>query len=378
MTLRLGSYNVENLFNRVRILNMRDEKATSERLADVVKLQKLLDKASYSEATRNAVFEISSALLRDIDFRVDIGSLGSWKKGDGKTGYRINRSCRGRDDWMGEITFKLSAFSDRQRLNTAAVVKAMRADVLCLVEVEGLSALQKFNSEALGRMYRQYLLIDSPNDPRGIDVGCFTRHPITNVRTHMFDAFGGFKRVFSRDCLEIEIALPGNRRLVYLLNHFKSQRSGGDDDAEQSARKRLAQASRVAQVVGGYDLSREFVAVAGDLNEDSSSPLHSLAPLFAVPGLVPVVDPSRPRNERWTHYYSAGKEGERLSQLDYMFVSKALHSTITGLGFERRGIFEIDKVTARERAEPVHPFDTVTRWDESASDHAGLVAEFAL
>jgi hypothetical protein len=105
--------------------------------------------------------------------------------------------------------------------------------------------------------------------------------------------------------------------------------------------------------------------------------LHSLAPLFAVPDSVPVVDPSKPHTERRMHYYAGARRGSALSQLDYMFASKALHSTIIGLGFERRGIFEIDKAAAQECAEPVSPY-TVTRSDESASDHAGLVAEFAL
>ncbi|HET9653032.1 MAG TPA: endonuclease/exonuclease/phosphatase family protein [Usitatibacter sp.] len=378
MSLRLATYNVENLFRRARILNMRDEDETSERLVEVARIQKLLGQAGYSDATRDAVFEISSRLVHDIDFRVDMGSLGAWRKADGATGYRIHKSCRGRDDWVGEITFKFADFSDRQRLNTAAVVKALGADVLCLVEVEGLSALEKFNAEALGGMYRQYLLIDSPNDPRGIDVGCFTKYPITRLRTHIFDEFGQFKRVFSRDCLEIEVALPDGRRLAYLLNHFKSQRTVNAAEAQKAALRRRAQATRVAQIAAAYDLSRELVAVAGDLNEDSSNPLHSLEPLFETPGLVPVVDPSMERIERWTHYYAGGRKGERLSQLDYMFVSKALHSTLTGLGFERRGIFEVDKATVREGAQAVQPFETVTRWDESASDHAGLVAEFAL
>ncbi|MGE0356486.1 MAG: endonuclease/exonuclease/phosphatase family protein [Burkholderiales bacterium] len=379
MSIRLGTYNVENLFRRARILNMRDEKETGSLLSEVAKLQKLLDRQSYTDAIKDDVFALSAKLVQYIDVRVDLGSLGAWKKEPpktGATGYRVYKSCSGRGDWIGEITFKYSDFSDQQRMNTAAVVKALNADVLCLIEVEGLNALEKFNRDALGKMYAQYLLIDSPNDPRGIDVGCMSRFPIENIRTHIFDKFGSFQRVFSRDCLEVEIALPSGKPLVYLLNHFKSQRSVGPGEAERSAEKRKAQASRVAEILNRYDLTKDFVAVAGDLNEDTSNQYQSLAPLLEVKDLFPVVDPKAPKVERWTHYFEGGKKGEKLSQLDYLLVSKTLHDRMTGVGFERRGIFNIDTITAKEGAPPVTPFDTVTAWDESASDHAGLVAEF--
>ena len=92
-----------------------------------------------------------------------------------------------------------------------------------------------------------------------------------------------------------------------------------------------------------------------------------------------VVDPAVPMNQRYTHYYEdAGAGRPKLTQLDYIFVSEALRHRITGYGFERRGIHGIDTVAAREGAEPITPFPTVTGPDLSASDHAALWVDLDL
>jgi hypothetical protein len=85
-----------------------------------------------------------------------------------------------------------------------------------------------------------------------------------------------------------------------------------------------------------------------------------------------VIDPTASIDERWSYYYSGAKKGQRFSQLDYIFLSKPLADRITAHGHERRGIAEIDQATAQEGLPLVKPFDTVTSWDTSASDHAAL------
>jgi len=96
-------------------------------------------------------------------------------------------------------------------------------------------------------------------------------------------------------------------------------------------------------------------------------------------GLHPVVDPALPMNPRYTHYYEdAGAGRLKLTQLDYIFVSEALRHRITGYVFERRGMHGIDAVAAREGAEPITPFPTVTGPDLPASDHAALWVDLDL
>ncbi|MCO7264020.1 endonuclease/exonuclease/phosphatase family protein [Dickeya zeae] len=376
MKLRLASYNVENLFHRTAILNLPDPQQSSELLEKVRQLQTLLENDNYDDALKEKVFTLTSNLQPYIDLRVDGGSLGSWKSEAGKTGFRINKSCRGRGDWLGELVFRSEAFSDQQRKNTGLVINALNADILCAAEVENMAVLHDFNQQILAdQAFAQYVMIDSPNDPRGIDVACLTRHRITQLRTHIFDTSASFSPLFSRDCLEVTIDIGLTQPVHVLCNHFKSQNGRNDEERERAARRRRAQAERVADIVRGYNLQQEYVVVMGDLNEDSANPWHSLAPLFSVADLHPVVDPALPETARYTYYFSGGKSGERLNQLDYIFISTPLHQAKVDWGIERRGIYNIDKIAAKEGADPVVPFPTVTSWDTGASDHAAVWVE---
>lgn len=380
MRLRIATYNVENLFRRTAILNLKDSNRIDELLELVRQLQNLLSRDKYSDELKDEVFVISQKLVGYIDIRKDAGSLGNWKKEDNRTGFRINKGCRGRKDWLGEIVFKAKEFSDQQRKNTGKVIKAMDADIICLIEVEGMDVLGAFNSQVLGtKKFKQFVMIDSPNDPRGIDVACLTRGHIANVRTHVFDDGEKFKPVFSRDCLEVTIEIPGLNQPVYVLcNHFKSQNGYTSADKQKSADKRKDQSKSVVKILKGYDLTKDYVVVMGDLNEDSDNPFCSLTPLFNVPDLIPLIDPNLPAKQRYTYYFGGGKKGERLNQLDYIFLSKPLHSSIMNQGIERRGIFDIGRISAKEGAEPVIPFEEVSSWDLGASDHAGVWVEVEL
>lgn len=381
MKLRIATYNVENLFRRAAILNLRDSDRVDELLDKVRQLQKLLGHDEYTAELKDGVFEFTHQLLLYVDIRKDAGSLGDWKKEDERTGFRINKGCKGRGDWIGEIVFKAKEFSDQQRKNTGKVIKALDADILCAVEVEGMDVLRAFNGQVLAgaKKFKQYVMIDSPNDPRGIDVACLTKHRIAGVRTHVFDEGLEFNPVFSRDCLEVAVEVQGLDRPVFVLcNHFKSQSGKTDADRAKSAAKRKDQARTVKKILKAYDLSRDYVVVLGDLNEDTSNTFKSLAALHDIEDLHPVVDPALPLAERYTYHFEGGKKGERLNQLDYIFLSAPLHQATTSYGFERRGIFEIDKITAKEGATYVAPFPEVDSWDVGASDHAGLWVEMEL
>jgi hypothetical protein len=76
--------------------------------------------------------------------------------------------------------------------------------------------------------FRTNMLVDG-NDARGIDVGCFSQVPILSVRSHVDMPTPGADPatpVFSRDCPEFEIPLPGGNTLILLGNHLKSQGYG--------------------------------------------------------------------------------------------------------------------------------------------------------
>lgn len=87
---------------------------------------------------------------------------------------------------------------------------------------------------------------------------------------------GTKRRIFSRDCLELAIDRDEDTRIHVLCNHFKSQTGAADE----SAAKRLEQARAVAAILDRYDLTKQYVVVMGDLNEDISSTFGSLHPLL--------------------------------------------------------------------------------------------------
>lgn len=376
MKIRIATYNVENLFRRAAILNIQDQALVDDLLEKVKRLQFLISETTYTDQIKDEVFEITHQLLKYVDLRRDGGTLGDWKKEGEYTGFRINKSCKGRADWLGELTFKGKDFSDQQRKNTGKVIKSLNADILCLVEVEGMAVLKAFNSQVLGtKKFAQYTMIDSPNDPRGIDLACLTRHKIVALKTHVFDAGKRFNPVFSRDCLEVAIDVGAAEPIFVLCNHFKSQGGKTQEERDDAAAKRFEQSTRVAEILAGYDLQRQNVVVLGDLNEDSINAYASLTPLFNVPDLHPVIDPALPPEERFTYYYGGAKKGERLNQLDYIFLSKPLALKMTAHGIERRGIFDLEKITAKEGAPSQVAFPEIDSWSSAASDHAAVWVE---
>jgi endonuclease/exonuclease/phosphatase family metal-dependent hydrolase len=237
------------------------------------------------------------------------------------------------------------------------------------VEAEDRPSLQSFNSELFKKKFSYSMLIDA-NDPRGIDIGFYSRYPLGEIRTHMFDKEGK-KTIFSRDCLEVETILPLGHSLHMLCNHFKSK--GYDLDGSASE-KRERQARRVAQILNRFDLEKDWVVVAGDFNDNPNSP--PLKPLLEVKNLYDVLSlqyPDQPL-KRWTYHY---KEFE---QIDFLLVSKPLRERFVKAGVERRGIANLKKMTTSSKGvvDIETEYDTVTSWTNSASDHGAVWADFTL
>ena len=214
-------------------------------------------------------------------------------------------------------------------------------DVICFQEVESLLALRAFNDLHLGKHYKYALLVDS-YDLRQIDVGLLSNLEILSVRSHVDDRDprATRDRLFSRDCLEVVLALnrSGSQRLTLFINHFKSKLSFSAAERARADAKRLRQASAVAKIVqerfphGEFDTGH--FAVVGDLNDEPGSP--ALAPLMSL-GLTSAFDRITQPAERWTHYY--GSESI-VSQLDHVLLSPALDRATAGSipEVERRGI----------------------------------------
>jgi endonuclease/exonuclease/phosphatase family metal-dependent hydrolase len=210
-------------------------------------------------------------------------------------------------------------------------------DILCFQEVENIHAIRIFNERYLAGYYPYSLLIDA-YDPRRIDVGLLSRFPVNEVRSHIDELDDQGNRIFSRDCLEATVELPGGELLTLFINHLKSKfvrRQANETDAHYNDRvlashqKRLAQAQGVADYVDARFLGQHtqaLYAVIGDFNDTPESPW--VAPLINSPHLTDILAAHRPRTDRWTYYW---RSRGRVSQIDYILASSALATRINNL-----------------------------------------------
>lgn len=357
--MRIATFNTENLFSRAKVLNFKDNTEGDKILKKIGDLQAELDKEVYDKPKIMALYK---ELKEYIEISEERGKL--FKRSlSAIKGVAAN----GVADWDGTIRFKRAKFSETTRLNTAKVIKALKADVQCLVEVENRETVSNFNSDMLGTQKFPFNILIDGNDPRGIDVGLLSRLPIKNLRTHIFDKEKpqSKKFIFSRDCLEAELETASGKPLFILCNHFKSKGySASQADADK---RRKIQASRVKEILeSNYNLKNDMVVVLGDFNDTPGS--NPLKDLLAVPNLFDVLQLKFGGDIEKTYTYFFKKK----LQIDYILVSKPLKDLFTDAGVERRGMFEID--TLSNGAE--HRFDTITASSNAASDHAAVWADF--
>lgn len=364
MRLKIASFNVENLFRRVRPLNYDDNAFITDLLNDVGELDGLMKKPVYLAADKKRMLELlkkhealtSRTTTRHFFIQQVRGKLYS----GGKT---PKITAKGASDWEGWIEFDRDILEASATENTARVLKEVNADIVCLVEVEDRPALERFCGSILhqpsfrpkGGKYGYSMVIDG-NDPRGIDVGLLSRHGLVLMISHVHDKKGK-SYTFSRDCPEYEVRVKGQERPVWMLcNHLKSQ--GYGSPASNNARRKR-QAEAICDIVKArYDLTKDYVVVAGDMNDQpDSSPLQ---PLVTLPGLHNVLDSLPAGEPRYTYAYGSKKQ-----EIDFILVSTPLRDKLKKAGVERRGL-----------AGEAERFPEVTNYKASASDHACVWAEF--
>jgi endonuclease/exonuclease/phosphatase family metal-dependent hydrolase len=362
--VRLAAFNVQNLFSRPRALHSSTWSEGRQALEDFAELSRLIEAPTYTSRIRSRLL----ALLRRqlLGPRPRAGRALALVEVRGRLVSRTGGDARivaaGRGDWVGWFELVRTDLRGAEVINTGRVIDAVRPDVLLVVEAEDRPSLVRFNDQVLQfefqSPFRSNLLVDG-NDARGIDIGLYATMPIRCVQSHTDLArtdVTGPEPVFSRDCPEFEVPLPGGETLLVLGNHFKSQ---GNGDRRANDRKRLAQSEAVVALYRDARARSPLVVVAGDLNAGPDHP--SLAPLLAGTDLRDVM----------THPTFTGGQDPRpgtfksgtslLQKLDYLLLSPALWSRVRQVGVERRG-------TWAPRSFPSFP--EVTSLLTQASDHA--------
>ncbi|MBI4513643.1 MAG: endonuclease/exonuclease/phosphatase family protein [Gemmatimonadetes bacterium] len=330
-----------------------------EVLTDVARLNELLSRKEYKGATKTAIKKLldkyefwnRKKTNRPFDIREVREKL--FKVPKGKKAVEI--VAKGRGDWVGWVELRRDEISSGAVVNTGRVIDAVGPQLLCMIEVDDRIALDRFNTlildQEFGRSYEYNMLVDG-NDPRRIDIGLLSQHEIVCVRSHIHDRDGGPDPIFSRDCPEFEIRLPGGETLWLLGNHFKSK---GYGDPKASNARRRRQAEKVAEIYHEARKRSDHVVVAGDLNDFPTS--WPLQPLVAGTDLKDVM--SHPSYTGLPGTFGTGKSPNQ--KLDYILLSPVLFAKVQRVGVERRGVY----------APKTHPsFPEVTSAQTSASDHA--------
>lgn len=361
--MRIATFNVENLFDRARILSAENWEVHREDLEHYAALTRILQQDVYSPEDKQRISELLVALGLGAS---DEGPLMRLRQNRGKLVTRPQGGvprvvAGGRGEWIGWLELRRQSPTELAVRHTAQVVADLAPDVIGVVEAEDRTALGHFAHDLVrplsGWEFRQVMLVDG-NDARGIDVGLLTRegYPIRRITSHVDDTVEG-ARVFSRDCPEYELELPGGHLLVVMVNHFKSKGFGSQ---ATSNRSRARQAARVRELYDARLASGdELVVVLGDLNDTPDS--EPLAPLLADGGPRDVSTHETFDDGGWPGTYTTGRAGNKI---DYLLCSPAVFAAITAAGVHRKGVW-----TASGRWET---YPTLTKEIHAASDHHAL------
>lgn len=365
MAIKIASFNLENLFTRPAAMRSSIGPEGQQALDDFAKLNVIAERFAYTAQDKQDLIFLSEvygfhllnapadALIRLQKIR---GALFS------EVGQVLHVVANGRADWTGWFELRRDDIVWEATDNTALVIDTVNPDILVCVEVESRPTLQRFNDQILGDKYGKsfpHVMLVDGNDERGIDLGILSRFPIRSVRPHFEDADNAGKRIFSRDCPEYEIELPGNKTLIVCPNHFKSKRGG--NSAAASARRK-AQAKRAHEIALAAIARTNLVLVAGDLNDVPAG--NELAPMFQ-DGFTDIMShPNYPQDRPGTY-----DTGLLAHKIDYLLMSPILGTSLQDVGVERRGTYRPNTWT---------PFPSVTSKKNEASDHHCVWAVFDL
>jgi len=288
------------------------------------------------------------------------------------------------DGWRADQRH-FDIYDDVSKQITAQAILATKADVLALQEVENLDALKRFRNLYLGgRKAYPYVVAIDGNDPRLIDVAVLSRHPLVNIRSYQHlwvPVWRSF--LYSRDCLEVDVQLPGQATLTLYVNHLKSMMDRQDPchGRKRTQAKREKQAATVKEIVTqrfGESAGQHPFIVLGDLNdylETDAQGNTGIAQLVQWDQVVNIVD-RLPDEERWTQFFKGNKKCDLQAayrQLDYLLLSKSLADANGNTPYiERRGMPKRADRYSGPR------FPGVGLNGPKASDHCPVVVELTV
>lgn len=369
--MRIACFNVENLFDRAKAMNLDTWAEGKPILEAFAELNKLLGEINYTAARKQRMVQLMGKLglakadtAKFVMLRQNRGKLVRRSKSSG-----LEIVANGRADWAGSLELRGAPIDEVAMRNTARVMIELQADVLAVVETESRPVLQAFNEQvvkAMGGTPFQHVMVIDGNDERGIDVGFLSKQglPIAMMRSHVDDVGTDGKPVFSRDCPEFHLEV-GGQPLVLLVNHLKSK--GFGSPASSNARRK-AQAARIKEIYQGLrQQGLDRIAVLGDFNDTPHS--EPLSPLLGQTDLKDISAHAKFDDGGYPGTYGLCSAGNKI---DYILLSPALFEKVTAGGVMRKGLWPGVQPKRWE------VFDELKREIHAASDHAALWVDLDL
>lgn len=396
-SLRLATFNIENLFSRPPELGGRP----SDRRFGMFVFEDEAEARGMRRAVEAALSDDGRQLTAQalIDAEADFVAL---QEVESEEALRIFR-----DEYLHKVL----------GVRVARDVKAALPGLAAAAETDPARVhlrreLERVRAEAEARhLYRHFRVVEG-NDGRGIDVGFLSKLPVAAVTSHAHLTFeevpGSWSdkverllladwedrgrdrglprpspadRLFRRDCLEVELEI-GDRPFTVFICHFKANPPA----RELTHALRRAEALAVRHLIRRRfdDPARAAWAICGDLNDfdevDGSREMRDLftgrpaasaldlwlqgEPPFGVDVCRWISDPT----DRWTSWFP---RDDVYAQLDHIVVSPAVAAA--NAGKEPRIIRAGLPYRAERHEGPRYPR---VGWDRpKASDHCPLVVE---
>jgi hypothetical protein len=369
--MRIASFNVENLFERAKALNLDTWAQGRQALERHAQINQLLNKASYSAADKARIVELLTAL--GLDKSDDGHEFARLRQNRGKLLKRprsgpLQIVANGRDDWIGWVELKTE-------------------------HVDELASRHTGDGDPAGR--RRRARRGGGGGPRRAQA--VLRFPAGGGRRHAVCARDGHRRQrrpqqrrrphdqdrLRRRCgpLARRRRRPGpglQPRLPRVPRHRAvgraarrarqpPQEQGFGTTADSNARRKR-QAQRVAEIYQRLRADGErHVAVLGDLNDTPDS--APLAPLLANTDLKDItLHPSFVGDGRPGTFGN----GTKSNKIDYVLLSPELFANVTGGEIFRMGVWGGVHGTLFPH------FPTMTKAVHAASDHAAIFADVDL
>ncbi|OPX63754.1 MULTISPECIES: endonuclease/exonuclease/phosphatase family protein [unclassified Methanoregula] len=370
MTLRIATFNVENLFDRPAAMNLEKWEDGQKYINDCATLNLLLNKDTYTAKDKEDILKgLEEYGLDRVWGKSEFLEL---KKIRGRLlRYPKNKPAEvvatGRKDWVGWVELTKKHIDDEAIRNTARVIAEVNPDIIVLVEVENRPTLIRFHDWVLKPImtvmglepYPHLMLIDG-NDARGIDVCIMSRLPIIRMVSHVDDRTAAGTPTFSRDCPEYYLDAGNGTVIVILPNHFASKGS------DAKGNRRRVQAAAVKGIYENLKKSYPYIIIAGDFNDFPAG--GSLGALLDETDLKDAMHLPAYKGEYRGTYQTATDD----NKIDYLLLSPELQGKVRTVDVNRRGYYAPTKWKS---------FDNLTSKTKdrlNASDHHLVWADLEL